>query len=202
KVRMLFVWLATYDLDKIDSINPPEGSVREQLLKIPSQEYSRTQFFIEMCRLAKLEAKEIRRVFRGQYVSAEGLDATDCWAAVMIDQTGRLFDPDSASVKNVQVKPYTQRYDDHYFLTDPEAFIYTNFPLGEEWQLLARPVTRQEFNQLACLHSGFFMAGFTLESHRKNTVESPNGEVDIVVGIMNKNIHQTHALWMKKNKKA
>ena len=31
-------------------------------------------------------------------------------------------------------------YDDHYFMTDPEEFIYEFFPNQPEWQLLRRPI--------------------------------------------------------------
>ncbi|ELT97330.1 hypothetical protein CAPTEDRAFT_77647, partial [Capitella teleta] len=168
KVRMLFVWLATYDLNELDEINPPIGSVREQLLQIPREKHSRTRLFIKMCRLAELETKEIRGVFRDTSIDGrEHLNATSSWAAVLIDQSWRLFDPNPASRQKNTQSPLHFSYNDHFFLTDPEAFIFTHFPSDKKWQLLARPVTRQEFDQLAYLDPGFFETGLTLESHRK-----------------------------------
>jgi hypothetical protein len=51
-------------------------------------------------------------------------------------------------------------YDDHYFLTDPDEFIYEFFPLAPEWQLLkTRPISLQEFEQLPFVRSLFFKYG-------------------------------------------
>lgn len=51
-------------------------------------------------------------------------------------------------------------YDDHYFLTDPDEFIYEFFPLSSEWQLLkSRPITLSEFEQLPFVRSLFFKYG-------------------------------------------
>uniref|UniRef100_A0A5S6QX11 LIM zinc-binding domain-containing protein n=1 Tax=Trichuris muris TaxID=70415 RepID=A0A5S6QX11_TRIMR len=47
-------------------------------------------------------------------------------------------------------------YDDHYFMTDPEEFIYEFFPSQPEWQLLKRKVTLQEFEDLPFVRSLFF----------------------------------------------
>lgn len=50
-------------------------------------------------------------------------------------------------------------YDDHYFLTDPKEFIYEFFPLQPEWQLLKRPITLKEFEELPFVRSLFFSYG-------------------------------------------
>lgn len=50
-------------------------------------------------------------------------------------------------------------YDDHYFLTDPREFIYEFYPLVEEWQLLNRPISLQEFEKLPFVRSLFFRYG-------------------------------------------
>lgn len=50
-------------------------------------------------------------------------------------------------------------YDDHYFLTDPREFIYEFFPLQEDWQLLKRPISLKEFENLPFVRSLFFRYG-------------------------------------------
>lgn len=50
-------------------------------------------------------------------------------------------------------------YDDHYFLTDPREFIYEFYPLQEDWQLLKRPITLREFENLPFVRSLFFRYG-------------------------------------------
>lgn len=54
---------------------------------------------------------------------------------------------------------YRYEYDDHYFLTDPREFIYEFYPLQEEWQLLKRPITLTEFENLPFVRSLFFRYG-------------------------------------------
>lgn len=54
---------------------------------------------------------------------------------------------------------YSYEYDDHYFLTDPREFIYEFYPLQEEWQLLKRPITLREFENLPFVRSLFFRYG-------------------------------------------
>ncbi len=37
-------------------------------------------------------------------------------------------------------------YQDHYFLTDPDKFIFEFFPINSEWQLMEKPITVQVNN--------------------------------------------------------
>ena len=37
-------------------------------------------------------------------------------------------------------------YQDHYFLTDPDKFIFEFFPIHSEWQLMERPITIQVYS--------------------------------------------------------
>lgn len=53
----------------------------------------------------------------------------------------------------------SSRYDDHYFCTDPEEFIYEFFPDEAEWQLLPRPITLRQFELLPFVRSLFFRYG-------------------------------------------
>ena len=55
-----------------------------------------------------------------------------------------------------------QIYQDHYFLTDPDKFIFEFFPLAAEHQFLEHPITKDEFEQLPLLRSTFFHFGLGL----------------------------------------
>ncbi|CAK9303016.1 unnamed protein product [Gordionus sp. m RMFG-2023] len=52
-------------------------------------------------------------------------------------------------------------YDDHYFLTDPEEFIYEFFPKQSEWQLLDTCLSLQQFENLPFVRSLFFKYGLS-----------------------------------------
>ncbi|KAL7672981.1 hypothetical protein ACOME3_007856 [Neoechinorhynchus agilis] len=47
-------------------------------------------------------------------------------------------------------------YDEHYFLTDPDEFIFEFFPFEPRWQLLPQPLTIEQFEQLPFVRSLFF----------------------------------------------
>ena len=70
--------------------------------------------------------------------------------------------------------------DDHFFLTDPEEFLYSHFPYergGAEcsrWQLLPRPASLHQFNAAPLLSSEFFSLGCSLAS----AVVSPQPALD------------------------
>ena len=72
-------------------------------------------------------------------------------------------------------------YDDHYFLTDPEEFIYEFYPLQSEWQLLRRPITLPEFEQLPFVRSLFFRYGlwFPDETTKAVIPTDPSGAATI-----------------------
>jgi hypothetical protein len=47
------------------------------------------------------------------------------------------------------------QYDEHYFLTDPDEFIQEFWPNEPEWQLLEKPITKEEFEGLPFVRSVF-----------------------------------------------
>lgn len=61
-------------------------------------------------------------------------------------------------------------YDDHYFMTDPEEMIYEFFPDDAQWQLLPRPITLKQFEQLPFVRSLFFRYGLRFTDPRLQSV--------------------------------
>lgn len=77
-------------------------------------------------------------------------------------------------------------YDDHYFLTDPDEFIYEFYPLSSEWQLLrSRPITLTEFEQLPFVRSLFFKYGlyFPQQNIRSVLQTDTSGATTIKIGM-------------------
>lgn len=90
-------------------------------------------------------------------------------------------------------------YDESYFLTDPEQFIYSHFPKDPKWQLLARPVSLEEFTKMAKLESHFFEYRLQLKSHKSCVVTAPDGVVRIEVGIPPDAVYEfMYQLWISK----
>jgi len=85
------------------------------------------------------------------------------WNAVKIDGKWQLVDS-TWGAGYLENGKYTREFDDHYFLTPPEELIYDHFPEDQQWQLLNRPLTKEEFEILVYLKSNFFNLGLSLEN--------------------------------------
>ncbi|KAK6031401.1 hypothetical protein OSTOST_02450, partial [Ostertagia ostertagi] len=57
-------------------------------------------------------------------------------------------------------------YDDHYFMTDPEEFIYEFLPHDPNWQLLPRPLTLKQFERIPFVRSLFFKYGLSFVDNK------------------------------------
>lgn len=51
---------------------------------------------------------------------------------------------------------FYKRFEDRFFMTEPEIFILNHFPDDPEWQLLENPVSKREFANFAFVHSAFY----------------------------------------------
>lgn len=77
-----------------------------------------------------------------------------------------LINPYSSSESSL--KPFfclhllPPRFDDFYFLPDPEEFIDSHFPDEEKWQLLETPIPLEEFERRVFKTSVFFNIGLRL----------------------------------------
>ncbi|CAG0883727.1 unnamed protein product [Cyprideis torosa] len=76
-------------------------------------------------------------------------------------------------------------YDDHYFLTDPREFIHEFYPLQSEWQLLKRPISLQQFEELPFVRSLFFRYGLYFPDDQCKAVmrTDSTGATTIRIGI-------------------
>ncbi|KAG7235783.1 hypothetical protein INR49_002170 [Caranx melampygus] len=104
------------------------------------------------------------------------LDA--CWGAGRVDMEHESFVKRTSS--ELSLKPVCSlhllppRFDDFYFLTDPEEFIDSHFPDEEKWQLLDRPIPLEEFERRVFKTSTFFTMGLRLiQPHHFHIVTGP-----------------------------
>lgn len=71
--------------------------------------------------------------------------------------------------------------DDYYFMPESSQLIFTHFPLVTIWQLLERPISLDEFENLVPVKSAFFKHGLHIISHRDAVIHT-NGELTIAIG--------------------
>lgn len=77
------------------------------------------------------------------------------WNAIKIDGDWYLVDPTWAVTTAKRGK-----VNDHYFLTDPQAFVAQHLPADSRWQLLSPPVPKTTFDRFPKLYESYFELGF------------------------------------------
>ncbi|KAL3846458.1 hypothetical protein ACJMK2_017446 [Sinanodonta woodiana] len=89
------------------------------------------------------------------------------WNAVYVNDEWRFVDCTWGSGYLDETGKFHQQYDDFWFFTDPEIFIYDHFPDHPLWQLLDEPKDINEFNKMPCLTKRSKELGLVLISHRE-----------------------------------
>lgn len=64
--------------------------------------------------------------------------------------------------KSLYLSLYQHRFDDFYFLTDPDEFVHSHFPDEKKWQLLDVSISLEEFERRVFKTSAFFSLGLQL----------------------------------------
>ena len=76
------------------------------------------------------------------------------------------------------------QYDEHYFLTDPDEFIQEFWAEEPEWQLLAKPITLAEFENLPFVRSVFFHYNLEFAEPMKAILHTDNkGGTDLRITV-------------------
>ena len=151
---------------------PEEGNTRgaptELLRGVEFGIETRALLFKRMCAFAGLHAIVIKGYCKAKDYkpSEEFLDSRwrNAWNAVFVGGGWRLVQPYWAamSVNTKAAREMRQIYQDHYFLTDADKFIFEFFPKAAEHQFLEHPITMEEFVNLPLLRSTFFHFGLGL----------------------------------------
>jgi len=101
------------------------------------------------------------------------------WNAVKINGSWRLMDPTWGAGYLGRDRKYHRWFDDHYFMTPPDQFIFDHLPEEESWQLLEVPLSKAKFEDLVYVESDLFNLGLNLIE--RNGSISAEGEVNISV---------------------
>jgi hypothetical protein len=174
KVRVIFRWITqniNYDVDAYFDrrliVDDPQRVIRRGSAVCGG--YS--ELFNRMCSEANIQSELIGGWSKGYGERLTGRP-NHAWNAVKINFKWYLLDATwGAGHLNEQLK-FTRRFNDHYFLTDPEQLIYDHLPEDEQWQLIKQPFTRKQFDNLVLLRPAFFANGLKLKSHFNSKITS------------------------------
>lgn len=102
------------------------------------------------------------------------------WNAVYIYGTWCLLDCHWAARRIIGKQASTEEFhyqlDEYFFLPDSHQLIYTHFPDDGKWQLLERPVSLEEFENMPHMKPQFFKYGLEFANHRTAVIHG-RGEV-------------------------
>lgn len=135
--------------------------------------YSR--LFLQMAKYAGLSKKtvQVSGVSKGGgYVPGAGFTDRDghAWNAVQLEGKWYLLDSTwGAGIVNNGT--FEKQYNEHYFLTPPEWFIFDHFPETKKWQLLKKPITLEDFEQLYSPTPSYFHYGLQVTTHKKVSID-------------------------------
>jgi hypothetical protein len=175
KARAIFRWLtANIEYDTVGFFRgdygnlTPEGVLHSR--KAVCSGYA--QLFASLAEIAGLEVRKISGYSKGYgYSQGDSLptQSNHAWNAVKIEGRWHLLDATwGAGYLNAQGR-FVRQLENHYFLTDPQQFIYDHLPEETPWQLLERSVSPQEYRELVHMRPAAFRSGMKAKSHRKGT---------------------------------
>ncbi len=118
------------------------------------------------------------------YTSGQRFDGptNHAWNAVRIEGQWRLMDPTWGAGYLDQSMRFVRRFQEHYFLTAPDAFVFDHLPQDQRWQLLERPVSAAEYADNVYLRPMFFLAGFRIGSHARARIAADD-RVTVTLGL-------------------
>ncbi|KAJ8372389.1 hypothetical protein AAFF_G00290220 [Aldrovandia affinis] len=141
-----------------------------------------------MCRAVGIECEEVAGHSKGigyrQGQSYRDTDSAHMWNAVRLGGHWYLLDACwGAGRVDLDNKAFIKRYDDFYFLPDPEDFIDSHRPDEQQWQLLDPPVPLEEFEKRVFKTSAFYRLGLQLLHPKHFLMVTEGGEATVSIAL-------------------
>jgi len=185
KARAVFRWICEnidYDLRSYFTGSISSSSSADVLKSRSSVCSGYSDLFSALAGEAGLEAVEIRGYGKGySYRPGQKFSGpyNHAWNAVKINGSWHLMDPTWGAGYLGRDGRYHRFFDDHYFMTPPDEFVFDHLPEEEGWQLLDRPLSQAQYEDLVYVESDLFNLG--LRVIEQNGSIAAGGEVNISV---------------------
>lgn len=175
KARAIFSWIIhniDFDMETYDSGIYGDQRPAKVLKTRTAVCCGYSNLFNALAKRAGIESVTIDGYSRGRdYQVGSTFSRNDhTWNAVKIDGSWRLLDCIWGSGYIDVGRKFIRSTRYHYFLTDPAAFIYDHFPQNPSWQLLDKPITKSEFENLVYIRPAFFSYNLKLANQLKGTI--------------------------------
>lgn len=167
-VKILHDWIAdniAYDVEAYFSDDEIQSSGPNTLKQRRGVCYGYGSLMEEMCDLAGIPCRTISGYGRGYSFATKRRADTDeenhAWNAVYVDGGWHLVDV-TWDAGHVDGRSYKKEYCTTYLFMEPGNFVYTHLPQEPRWQLLAAPLSAEQFKELPYLRGVFFDHGLRL----------------------------------------
>ena len=188
RVKILHDWIADtieYDVESYFSSPKSESSGPKTLQRRRGVCHGYGSLMEQMCTLAGIPCRNISGYGRGYgFATGQRMKAgqeNHAWNAVYIDERWHLVDV-TWDAGHVQGRSYRKEYRTTYLFMEPRNFIFTHLPGEAKWQLLASPLTTEQFERLPFLRGGFFDHGLQLAT-RLARVTRVGESVQFAIGL-------------------
>jgi hypothetical protein len=185
KARAIFRWITDnidYNVEVFFKGGTGPTNSEDVLKSRKSVCYGYSDIFLSLAREAGLQAVRISGYGKGYgYQPGENFTgpSNHAWNGVMINRSWYLIDSTWGAGYVSRDRKYVRWFDDHFFMTPPSQFIYDHFPEDTRWQLLDRPVSKQEYENLVYLEPDFFR--LDLKPVQKNGTISADKQINISI---------------------
>jgi transglutaminase/protease-like cytokinesis protein 3 len=116
--------------------------------------------FQELGQKAGLEVAKIRGHAKGLgYVRGEKVATNHTWNAIKVEGLWALVDTTWGAGYTNNANEFTKRFDDFFFCTPPEQFIYTHLPDDPQGQLLQQGVSTEDYQRWPRVDIALFKFG-------------------------------------------
>jgi Transglutaminase-like superfamily len=168
KVRSIFRWIAdniSYDTNAYFSGRYGDLTAEGVLRSGKSVCSGYSALFQSLCEIAEIEVVSINGYAKKYFYKPNHIYSrtTHAWNAVKLDEEWYLIDS-TWGAGSLVGKKFKKRYKDFWFLTPPEAAIFSHLPKNHKWQLMEDPIDMERFREIPYLGDYFFSMGFSLEN--------------------------------------
>lgn len=165
KARLIFRWITdriVYDVEAFFAGKGNADSAETVLAQRKALCGGYANLFDALARRAGLESEKIHGYAKGiGFVPGQDIKRhAHAWNAVKIDGKWQHLDS-TWGAGDLNGKQYRKRFKDFYFLTPPALLARSHLPENVKWQLLDRPVSRDDFARAPSVRPELYTLGIT-----------------------------------------
>lgn len=183
KARIIYSWIAhniSYDVQAYLSKDYRDSSPQAVLITRKGVCSGYANLYMALARAMGLESSVIDGYAKGYgYVVSQTTKINHAWNAVKINNKWYLIDS-TWGAGNINSGKFNKQFNPYYFAAPPEQFIFDHFPVENQWQLLTKNYTKEQFDAAPKIFPEFFRDGLRFVSYYNHTIQA-DGRFQIVL---------------------